>query len=828
MELLRRARQHVEKAIKEKKIFSMQGPYPVIRKLLRARGWVEKKFSSTPTVEIPEPPEEEEEEEEEAQWYDEDPDGIHDMMSSVVRDQTPTLIWASHSNAVDYRQLQRDQVVNHFAGIGAFTTKEGLCVNLQNLPWFHRADPSTFFPRCYRLGAEDERQAFIEDFRLTAARSLLKLAVEKAGDMPGVMERPGKGDPDAPKAAHPLGRQQPCPSAHATPTGPAPPSPPSLLDAALQVCRMQLDSLEHRDIDQDSPMLHVTDADWDCFLREYYRVVNEQARLVPSILQQEQCRALLQQLQARLPQLHMEGDHNLWIIKPGAKSRGRGITCSARLEEVLEVVGKRVAPSMQAGQWVVQKYVERPLLILGTKFDLRQWFLVTDWNPLTVWFYRDSYVRFCSRPFSLHRLHWSQHLCNVAIQKQWRLSGGRHPKLPRDLIWSSQQFQLYLQQAGHVEAWEKVIVPGMKEAVVAALHSAQELVGSRKGSFELYGADFMFGEDCQPWLLEINTNPSMEPCSAVTRRLCTAVQRNTLHVVLDHKKNPRCSTGAFDLIYKEAIVPVPPRLGLKLVVEGYLLMKPQLQEQQPQAKLPTFQPLVRPVVPKPPVVPKSPLAPKPSAVPKSSSVPKPPLFPMSPVLPRPPVVPKSPTVPKPPFIPKPPAVPKPPVMPKHPMFPKPPLLPMPPVVPRPPAVPKPPAAPKPPVMPKHPMFPKPPLLPTPPVVPRPPAVPRPPVVPKPRVVSKPLMDTKPSVVPKPPVVSKPHVVSKPLVDTNPPVAPKPPAVPKSSVVAKPRHRTAQLPQAGVAQVKPAPRGQLRSFSSSGPVRRAPPQPNRLL
>ncbi|XP_061200018.1 tubulin tyrosine ligase 3-like [Neopsephotus bourkii] len=735
-ELLSKARQHVNEAIKEKKIFSVQGPYPVMRKLLRARGWVEKKFSTTikvgtrsvhqdtkkllerkvedggggeeqwETALHPEPGSEdcwthywvkileEEEEQEEVQWYAEDPDGIHDIMSSMVRDHLPTFIWTSRCSAVRYWQLQEHQMVNHFTGTGAFTTKEGLCVNLQKLPSFYQADPTTFFPRCYRLGDEDERQAFIEDFRLTAARSLLKLAVERPGIMPGVMESPGNRS-----------------------AGPASPSPHELLEKALQVCRMQLDRLEHADIDSGSPVLHFTDVNWDCFLHEYYRVVNEQVRLESNIHQQEECRALLQKLQVRLPQLHMEGVHNLWIIKPGDMSRGRGITCSARLEEVLELPGKHPAPSLKPRQWVAQKYVERPLLIFGTKIDLRQWILVTDWNPLTIWFYRDSYVRFCSQPFSLHHLHASRHLCNVSVQKQWRHAGDRHPKLPCDLIWSSHQFQLHLQQVGHREAWENMIVPGMKEAVVAALHSGRELVRDRKGSFELYGADFMFGEDCQPWLLEINVSPTMAPCSAVTRQLCAAVQRDILCVILDHRENPGCSTGAFELIYKEVglgglwdrllsalkqqapIVPVPPSLGLKLVVEGYSLTKPQLQKQQPQDKLPTILPPVRPRVPKPPVGSRLVMNTK------------------SPVMPKPLVVPR----------------------------------PLPLAKPR---------------MDKHPMITKPLREPRPPARLRPPAI------------SKPLMGTKLPPLPRPPVVSDPATDSKPTV------VPQPPEVPKSLMITK--------------------------------------------
>lgn len=68
----------------------------------------------------------------------------------------------------------------------------------------------------------------------------------------------------------------------------------------------------------------------------------------------EKCADALQQLRDHWSQLHLDGTNNLWILKPAAKSRGRGILIMKKLEDILAKTG---SVHSKECRFVAQKYI---------------------------------------------------------------------------------------------------------------------------------------------------------------------------------------------------------------------------------------------------------------------------------------------------------------------------------------------------------------------------------------------------------------------------------------------------------------------------------------
>ena len=74
--------------------------------------------------------------------------------------------------------------------------------------------------------------------------------------------------------------------------------------------------------------------------------------------------------------------HQVWIMKPVASSRGRGIFLINDISDV-----------DYSEAMVVQRYIPNPMTINGFKFDLRLYVLVTSVNPLQAYLHNNGFAR---------------------------------------------------------------------------------------------------------------------------------------------------------------------------------------------------------------------------------------------------------------------------------------------------------------------------------------------------------------------------------------------------------------------------------------------------
>ena len=100
-----------------------------------------------------------------------------------------------------------------------------------------------------------------------------------------------------------------------------------------------------------------------------------------------------------------------FIVKPEQNSQGRGIFLTRNCEWLI-----------QGEHYVAQRYLHKPYLIDGLKFDLRIYVLVTGVNPLRAFIYKEGLARFATQKYASPQGHnlgnLCMHLTNYAINKE--------------------------------------------------------------------------------------------------------------------------------------------------------------------------------------------------------------------------------------------------------------------------------------------------------------------------------------------------------------------------------------------------------------------------
>ncbi|KAJ3365066.1 putative tubulin polyglutamylase ttll9 [Allomyces javanicus] len=256
----------------------------------------------------------------------------------------------------------------------------------------------------------------------------------------------------------------------------------------------------------------------------------------------------------------------VWIMKPVGKAQGRGIFLINKMSQIngwrkdprLMARGENGEPVEGPEAYIVQRYIERPYLIGGKKFDIRAYALVTCWNPLTVYIHRHAFCRFSNTQFSMDAKDISNmyiHATNVAIQKTAPNYDGS-----KGCKWLIRNLKLFL-ASKHGEDAVLALFNQIEELMIRALVSVAKIMINDKHCFELYGYDILIDQDLRPWLLEINASPSLTAETQWDYDLKYGLLNDMFDVVDMERKcpppsetGPRTRVGGFDLVYYDGPV----------------------------------------------------------------------------------------------------------------------------------------------------------------------------------------------------------------------------------------------------------------------------------
>ena len=231
---------------------------------------------------------------------------------------------------------------------------------------------------------------------------------------------------------------------------------------------------------------------------------------------------------------YMSGKKRTFIVKPEASCQGRGIFLTRKIEDI-----------RPEDHYVVQQYLNKPLLIDDFKFDLRIYVLVAGCDPLRIFVHEEGLARLATEKYSPavpgNMTDMCMHLTNYAVNKA-------NP----NFIFNEDSD---VDDIGHKRSLTSTMkmftemgydVPGLwtkiYDMIIKTLCAVQPSIAHTYRScqpddpyngmcFELLGLDIILDHKFKPYLLEVNHSPSFTADTPLDKKIKRKVISETLNLL---------------------------------------------------------------------------------------------------------------------------------------------------------------------------------------------------------------------------------------------------------------------------------------------------------
>ena len=225
---------------------------------------------------------------------------------------------------------------------------------------------------------------------------------------------------------------------------------------------------------------------------------------------------------------------NLWLIKRINLNRGREIKVMNDLEKIIDEINQ-IKSELKLKYIIIQKYIEKPLLYCGRKFDIRIWVLFTYLiknNKFEAYVFKEGHLKASSEIFDINSLDLFIHLTNYSVQK-YNKNFSKN-EIGNEISFDTFQKELDKKSNGQINFKRDIFGNIIKIIGITANIAKNKINGfNRRNCFEIFGYDFILDKDYNPFLLEINTNPGYEESSPLIKMLVPRMIDDALRLTID-------------------------------------------------------------------------------------------------------------------------------------------------------------------------------------------------------------------------------------------------------------------------------------------------------